>query len=222
MKFSIVSAYVNQLDMTRVFLNNLSGKIPEDTEVIMVNAGNKEKIRIDTNTYDYKRIDLKENHSFSNSMNAGIKVATGDYVVVMGNDGFPQTEDWLQKMEEVFKLYKDTYIATCNTDNPGKKFMAPYFIAKYGLFEEYNFVPAICWMVSRECIDTVGFLDEKFKIGNYEDNDYAIRVRKIGKRIILRDDVTITHLCSSESKDLTSKETNVFNQNYLKTKYNIK
>ena len=221
-KVSIVSAYIRQFDMTKEFLKNLIGKIPIETEVIMVNASGKPGLDFETDMYNYKRIDLEENISFSHSMNTGIREATGEYVLMMGNDGFINEGD-VGKLLETFDIYEGVFISTGNTSNPGKRYAAPYFIRSltYG-FEEYSFVPAIYWMMSRECLDTVGLFDENFIIGQQEDLDYAIRVNKHKGRIIMRDDICITHLCSQEVGYYNMNELNKVNLEYLKEKHNLK
>lgn len=222
MKFSIVTAYVKQVELTKKFLHNLEGKIPVDTEVILVNAGNKIRIGFVTDKYIFKRIDLKENISFSHSMNTGIKKSSGDYVIVLGNDTFFNKESDIDNMLEVFKRFSDVYISTCNNTNPGRLYAKPYLIGRFGKYEEYDFVPAVCWMLSRECIDNVGLFDENFQTAQYEDNDYAIRVRKLNKRIIMDASVLVTHYCSAESSAFDLQKLNNINSKYLKEKHNLK
>lgn len=200
-KYSIVSAYVNKPELAKEFLENLDGKLPPDTEVVMVNAGNNTNV---THSFkdgtDYHLIVLDENHSFSNSMNNGLLYASGDYYVVIGNDVFPQSTDWVERLQQCFGHDEHCMIATADNTDPGKEPHQVRLLKKDGIFEYYSFLPAICWMLSKETVDRIGYFDEDFTKGNFEDNDYAVRVRKANGCLILNNSIEkLVHRCSSES-----------------------
>lgn len=45
-----------------------------------------------------------------------------------------------------------------------------------------------CSILKKEVIDTIGYVDERFLIGMFEDNDYNLRMRRFGwQGVILRD-----------------------------------
>jgi GT2 family glycosyltransferase len=48
-----------------------------------------------------------------------------------------------------------------------------------------------CVAFRRDLFETVGQLDEVYDLGFYEDDDYCIRVRQAGYRLICREDVFI-------------------------------
>jgi len=205
-KYSIISAYVNKPELALEFLQNLDGKLPRDTEVLMVNAGNS--VDIDYEFRDgsnYHLLKLPENKSFSNSMNTGLLYASGDYMVVIGNDTFPQSTDWVKRLENCFIHDDNCMIATADNTEPGKEAHRVRLLREEGPFEYYLFLPAVCWMLSRETVDRIGYFDEDFVKGNFEDNDYAVRVRKAGGCIILNNTIPkLVHRCSSESSLIVS------------------
>jgi len=185
-KLSIVSAYYQLEDMTVDFLNNLSMTLPADIEVILVNAGSK-NIEHPMIT---KRIDLPVNVSFSNSMNAGIKEATGDYVCVIGNDVFPE-KGWLKKL---LLTAKNTGAFVTSPIND-KTELKNYKLKKIeGTTFYAEFFPAVCWLLSRECINKVGLFDESYRIGTYEDNDYLKRVEQEGGKLVVNTSIVVGHL----------------------------
>jgi len=211
-KLSIVSAYYQLEDMTVDFLNNLTGVIPPDTEVILVNAGSK-KIEHPIIT---KRIDLPVNVSFSNSMNAGIKQATGDYVCVIGNDVFPK-HGWLKTLLST-ALDTGAYITSPINDKTDLK---NYRLTKIDK-SVYNaeFFPAVCWLISRKCIDRVGLFDEAFKLGTYEDNDYVKRVQLKNGSLVVCTNVVVYHLENQtlnivgDIRDIMNDNSKIFNDKY--------
>jgi GT2 family glycosyltransferase len=50
-----------------------------------------------------------------------------------------------------------------------------------------------CLFVRREVFDVIGGLDERFGIGNYEDDDVSLRARKAGFRLRIAGDVFVHH-----------------------------
>lgn len=77
-------------------------------------------------------------------------------------------------------------------------------------------------LIKRKVLNIVGLLDEQFSPGNYEDDDYGLRVLKAGYQNVLVHNSFIIHLggksfISEERKQL------MFNNNMkLKKKYHIK
>lgn len=195
MRCSIITAYYRNEGMTYEWLLNIRDKIGPDDEVIVVNAGSAQ-IPLDRFNSQFKRIDLPENKSFSNSMNAGIKASTGDYVIIIGNDTFPQTDNWLDRLIHYQTLTGAAIVAPNNT-RPGYDTYVPLHMLKdFGEYSTFKMFPAICWLIPRAVIDTVGLFDEQFLIGTYEDNDYCHRVRKEGGSIICAKEVMVDHLLS--------------------------
>lgn len=50
-----------------------------------------------------------------------------------------------------------------------------------------------CLLISREAIDRVGLLDERFGLGNFEDDDYCRRAEAAGFRLVIARDAFVHH-----------------------------
>jgi GT2 family glycosyltransferase len=187
-KISLVTAYYKNELMTQDFLKNIADKIPEDTEVILVNAGS-EQIR---NPIVTKYVHLDKNESFSNSFNAGLREATGDYICIINNDAFPEAPGWLEHLIEL--LSDEAWLASPQNNLAS--------ISNYRAVSEtpeaytVEFYPAVCWMMTKETFSKIGFFDERYKVGNYEDNDYCKRLEKLSGTLVVSKSLSIKHLGS--------------------------
>ena len=65
-------------------------------------------------------------------------------------------------------------------------------------------------------IDEVGLLDEQFKVGMFEDDDFAHRVRLKGYRVVCAEDVFIHHFGEASFNKL--KETGEYGKIFKENK----
>jgi GT2 family glycosyltransferase len=63
-----------------------------------------------------------------------------------------------------------------------------------------------CWLLSRATLEQVGYLDERFGVGTFEDDDYARRVREVGLRVVCCEDVFIHHFGRTSFNRLSEAE----------------
>lgn len=213
-KFSIVSAYYKNEEMTKEFLDNLQEQcVDYDIEMILVN-GASEPIN---HPFVTKRIDLEKNVGFSYNMNQGLKEATGDYIVIIGNDGFPQNPNWL---EELLIVQDHTLagIVAPQVDNPDFKHHRVHVIEEEPemMLSFVKFYPAVCWLLTRSSFNAIGFFDERFGIGTYEDNDYIMRCLRKGFPVVVSHRYVLHHRCSQtfnmfESTKIMSENRQLFN-----------
>lgn len=211
---SLISAYYKNELMTQDFLENLEDKLPKGTEVVLVNAGSKPiKSPIIT-----KRVDLPKNESFSNSFNAGIKAATGDWICIINNDAFPETTDWLEKLIE---LAEETGAWITSPAN-NKSLISNYNVLESkDYYYRVEFFPAICWLMPRDKLMRVGEFDERFLGGNWEDNDFCKRVGLLGGTVVVSKRVEISHLESQTIQLLDANRLIIDNYQKFKDKWSF-
>jgi GT2 family glycosyltransferase len=138
--------------------------------------------------YLKKQADVYIRHEGGNrgcavSWNDGIKKAKGEYLVIISDDVFV-THGWLECMVNALKLFPKAYASMPAVSN-----------MPAGLEPEEirTWIPACCFMLTRECIKDIGLFDERFHPFNYEDVDYWTRLLKSGHTIARDYSVEVRH-----------------------------
>jgi len=72
-----------------------------------------------------------------------------------------------------------------------------------------------CLLFRRELFRQIGYFDEGFEIGNFEDDDFNIRVRMLGKSLVVAEDSFIHHFGSVSMKALGDRFMLVNDRNQL-------
>jgi hypothetical protein len=106
-----------------------------------------------------KLVIVNEGTGFARNVNLGLRLASGDYVAVVGNDGRVTGGD-----------VHDLCVPGTVT--------SPLVLGKPGI-ETGGFHGAF-WVAPREVLDRVGLLDESFEGAFFEDDDYLERLRLAG------------------------------------------
>lgn len=174
-----------------------------------------------------KVIHFKENVGFDHGVNAGIKLATGEYTAVLNND-LLLTPYWLSQLIAV--LESDPHIGivvpACNSSSNYQVIPAPYTNSQEleEFARKHNHTDPMRWQErvrlifytalfrTRE-LKAFGGLDEQFSPGGFEDDDLSLRYRRAGYRLIFATDTYIHHY-GSISMSKTAKE--LLNKNRLK------
>ncbi len=73
------------------------------------------------------------------------------------------------------------------------EFAAKWSEANNGQIVETNRLVGFCLLIRREVIDRIGLFDERFGIGNFEDDDFCLRARQAGFRLVIARDSFVHH-----------------------------
>lgn len=210
---SIVILTLNQLKYTRECVASLRRHTPEAHEIIFVDNGSSDGTvkwlrRLVKKHAHYQLIENKENRGFSKGCNQGIEASSGEYILLLNND-VVVTADWLARLLECHHSGADTGIVGPMTNRisgpqqvPAVGYASLDGLAAYArAFGEKNRhrrisqarIVGFCMLFHSRLVEDIGFLDERFGSGNFEDDDYCLRAALAGYRNVIAGDVFIHH-----------------------------
>jgi GT2 family glycosyltransferase len=209
---SIVIATFNKLEYTQQCIES----IRKYTEL-----GSYELIIVDNHSTDktvdwlHQQDDIlviynDQNLGFPKACNQGIEISKGNNILLLNNDTIV-TENWLSNL--IVGLYSSPDIGAVGavTNNCSYLQTIP---ASYSTMEDMQFFAkqinhsnplvweerlkliGFCMLIKKSILDQVGLLDERFTPGNYEDDDYSLRIRLSGYKLLLCKNTFIHHFGS--------------------------
>lgn len=218
MKTSIVIPVFNKIEYTKLCIESIRKYTDKDSyEIIIIDNnssdGTKEWLK---NQDDLLIIENKENLGFTAGANQGFRAATGNNLLILGNDTIV-SKNWLKNL--INCLYSDESIGAVgpltNSCSNYQAIEVPYrTIEEFDLFsklinsnpskdkwQEKNRLIAFCLIIKREVFEKVGLFDEIFSPGNFEDDDWSLRIRLAKYKMILAKDTFVHHFGSVSFKE---------------------
>lgn len=157
-----------------------------------------------------KHIRNDRNRGFAAAINQGLTIAEGEYLVWLNNDTLP-SHRWISQLIQV--LRSDTRYGvvgpvsnrvipeqkiTVQLATPAQihRFTDQHNQVNQEKWRESKRLSGFCLVYSRKIHTEIGFLDERFGLGTFEDDDYCYRVRKAGYRCMVAGDTYVHHFGS--------------------------
>jgi GT2 family glycosyltransferase len=207
---SIVIPVRGQRELTAACLQSIRRSTPQPWEVVIVDNGSDD----DTPAWaaeqrDIRYIRNKENRGFGAACNQGMAAAKGDFVVLLNNDTIVPA-GWIDAL--LAPMVRDSAVGItgprsnwvsgvqlCPEARYGDDMTAmERFAADWQLRHRATGVPVprlvgFCMAIRREVIAKIGGMDERFGIGNFEDDDYCIRAMIADYYCWLANDAFVHH-----------------------------
>jgi GT2 family glycosyltransferase/Flp pilus assembly protein TadD len=213
---SIVMLSWNALEFTKMALESIRSNTTGDYEIIIVDNGSGAQTVEWLKTLGDVRVIFNEvNRGYAAGNNQGIAAARGEYIVLLNND-VVVTEGWLEGLLEAFDRIPNLGVSAPRSNRvAGDQQVADAVYADMAQMHEYarsrrerlrgahyltDRAIGLCLCVDRRVIETIGGIDEQFGAGNFEDDDFCLRVRAAGYRIAVCEDVFIHHFGSQTFK----------------------
>lgn len=161
------------------------------------------------------QVDIKnEPFNFSRSINRGLRLATGEVLLLLNNDVEIQDPGWLKEMVSCLH-FPDTGIVGARLLYPDRTLQHAGVIVGFGglaghwyvnepedcpgpmgrlrVRQSMSAVTGACLLITRACLDAVGPLEEQAFAIAYNDVDLCMRALKAGFRIVWTPFATLVH-----------------------------
>lgn len=154
-------------------------------------------------------IENKTNLGFVKSVNKGLKVSGKTHKVLLNTDTIV-TKNWLSNM--LTAIFTDSRVKIVNPLSNSSSIYSitnlPYKIEKYQdaiktgeiiannenpISVEIPTAVGFCMLIDRGMTQKVGYLDEIFGVGYGEENDFCMRVKELGYKIVLQTNCFVYH-----------------------------
>ena len=165
----------------------------------------------------YKYLDILKNNvnlGYEKNVNKAIRYAFRkykfDYLILLNSDVIITDRYWINKLKDIAKSQKDVGLIGCKLIYPNGKiqkavirfndrFALKNFNTgdaqkwKYNSICEAEVIEAAMHFIKRETIEKIGLLDENL-VNGYDDEDYCLRVKENGLKVIYDGKLSIIHL----------------------------
>jgi GT2 family glycosyltransferase len=147
----------------------------EDVEIIVSANGctDNTKEYVESLGEPFKLVWNTKSIGFSKSMNEGIKISSGEYIILLNNDTVllhQNKNNWINILKTPFlknnKIGITGPLMGCNKDI------------------DRHFLIFFCVMIKKEVFNTIGLLDESFGVGAGEDTDFCIKAEQAGFQLV--------------------------------------
>lgn len=190
MRCDIIIPVWNQRECTERCINSIRDNTKYPYRLILIDNGSDADAReyLATLAKEDRRVELirnEENLGFIKATNQGLKLSNAPYSCLMNNDA-EATVGWLTELISVAE--SDRAIGLVNPQS--KRGNSREKGARY---LETNQCMGYCMIIKREVLDKIGYLDEAFGVGGFDDTDFSRRADLAGYKCVCARNAYVYH-----------------------------
>lgn len=214
MKCDIIIPIWNQLEHTKNCIDKVINNTRYSYRLILVDNGSDSQTRNyliklkNDKSLDVVIIRNENNLGFVRGVNQGLAVSDAPYVCILNNDTIP-TMGWLERLVEFAESHNEIGIVNPLCSAPAGADLDKYAESIAGnknAYMEMNQCFLFCALIKREVIEKIGYLDEAFGMGCYDDTDYSMRAGIAGYRCASVHSSCVHHLDGTSFKALGTRK----------------
>ncbi|WP_261378481.1 glycosyltransferase family 2 protein [Paenibacillus agilis] len=226
---SIIIPTYNKLNMLKQCIASIQQYTSEAHEIIVVDDastdGTAAYLRKLSGQIRYQIHD--KNYGFAGSINTGLKMAKGKTICLLNND-IIVTTNWLGNL--LHCLESDPAIGMVGpvtnfisgeqqievaygTNQEMQQFARQYNEQDASKWKMVERIVGFCMLFHKSFFEEIGYLDEGYRIGNFEDEDFVIRTRLAGRKLAIAGDCFIHHFGSQSMKELGEQLQDIYKKN---------
>lgn len=192
----IVIPVWNELETTRTCIDSILNHTAYPYRLIIIDNGSDKHTRDYLSSLRYLKnqsvilIRNDQNLGFVKAINQGMRTSSAAYLCLMNNDTVA-TDGWLNEMAEVADAHSEIGLVNPSSNTSGQFPGQGVTVDRYALtlkhfkgdIQYLSTGRGFCMLIKREVVDKIGFLDEGYGIGYFEETDYSKKARKAGYEI---------------------------------------
>lgn len=152
-----------------------------------------------------------KNLGFVKAVNQGMRYSDAEYVCVLNNDTLA-TDGWLDEMIDLVEANPEIGLINPSSNSscqfPGKMDIDAYArtLSVYkGTYQELYVCRAFAMVATRSLINKIGYLDDDYGMGYYDDTDYSKRAQAAGFKTVRAKASYVYHLESQSFSKMKEK-----------------
>ncbi len=217
MSCDIIIPVWNQLELTKSCIEHIAKNTSYSYRLIIIDNGSDEDTRqyLRQLSLENKQLLLIRNETnlgYVLAINQGLEASIADYACLFNNDVFV-ARGWLTEMIGVCESADGIGVVNpesdeIDSDSIDEKLQAKSvsLICLQGQFIEITGAMGFCMLLKRELIAKVGFLDDIFGLGGYDDMDYSRRAHVAGYKCVKAKAAYVIHRVHSSFDKLGAKQ----------------
>ena len=190
-KTSIIIPYYNNGFYTYQCIKSIQANTHLNYEILIIDNASTDKWANKIKAIKgIKYIRNRSNLGFAGAVNTGLRQAIGDYLLILNNDVIV-SQFWLERMLLPIERGELDLVGPISNEISGPQKIN----LNYNGLDEYHIkskhytnkyksklirtdrVVGFCMLFKRELFNDIGYFDERYEIGNFEDDDYCLRLK---------------------------------------------